>query len=79
MRDSCLPEANPSPSRSITTQYIFVGGLTVPELVLALYEFALVTLAALIVSKFWSEKLNKIVNLTIAPILIIVGIRFLFS
>jgi len=32
---------------------------------------------ALIVQKFWTEKLAKIVNLTIAPILILVGIRFL--
>jgi uncharacterized membrane protein YfcA len=47
------------------------------QLILALYEFVLVTVVALIVQKFWTEKLAKIVNLTIAPILILVGIRFL--
>jgi len=33
----------------------------------SLYEFVFVTLVALITNKFWSEKLNKIVNLTIEP------------
>jgi hypothetical protein len=37
------------------------------DLILALYEFVLVILVAPIVNKLWSEKLNKIVNLTIAP------------
>uniref|UniRef100_A0A7C3IIJ2 Probable membrane transporter protein n=1 Tax=Gracilinema caldarium TaxID=215591 RepID=A0A7C3IIJ2_9SPIR len=48
------------------------------QIILALYEFVLVTLVALIVQKFWTEKLAKIVHFTIAPILILVGIRFLF-
>ncbi|MFZ5366830.1 MAG: sulfite exporter TauE/SafE family protein [Spirochaetota bacterium] len=47
------------------------------QLVLAIYEFVLVTLVALLVQKFWTEKLAKIVNLCIVPILILVGIRFL--
>ncbi len=46
-------------------------------LFLALYEFILVTAVALIVNKFWSQKLNKIVNLIIAPLLILVGLRFI--
>ncbi|MCX7027134.1 MAG: sulfite exporter TauE/SafE family protein [Spirochaetes bacterium] len=62
---------------AIATQAIFVAPPTAANIILALYEFVLVTLVALIVNKFWSEKLNKIVNLAIAPILIIVGIRFL--
>lgn len=48
------------------------------QLVLALYEFAIVTAVALWVQKFWTQKLSRVVNLTIAPILILVGIRFLW-
>ena len=62
---------------AIATQIAFVAAPVPADLVLALYEFILVTLVALIVSKYWSEKLNKIVNLTIAPILILVGMRFM--
>ena len=62
---------------AIATQLAFVATPMAADFILALYEFILVTLVALIVSKFWSEKLNRIVNLTIAPILILVGIRFM--
>ena len=44
-----------------------MAALVAADLVLALYEFVFVTLVALITNKFWSEKLNKIVNLTIEP------------
>jgi len=62
---------------AIATQFAFVAVPGGSDLLLSLYEFVLVTGVALIVSKFWNEKLNKIVNLVIAPILILVGIRFL--
>jgi hypothetical protein len=61
---------------ALATQFAFVAIPATSDLLLALYEFALVTAVALIVSRFWSEKLNKIVNLAIAPILIVVGVRF---
>ena len=62
---------------AIATQAVFVATPVAADLILSVYEFVLVTLVAIIANKFWSERLNKIVNLTIAPILIIVGIRFL--
>jgi len=62
---------------AIATQLAFVAVPAGSVLLLSLYEFVLVTGIALIVSKFWNEKLNKVVNLVIAPILIVVGIRFL--
>lgn len=63
---------------ALFSQLAFVAIPSVSEIMFALYEFVLITTIALIVSKFWTEKLNKIVNLTIAPVLIVVGIRFLF-
>lgn len=62
---------------ALASQLAFVAVPVASDIVLALYEFVLISVVALFVGKFWSEKLNKIVNLTIAPILIIVGIRFL--
>lgn len=63
---------------AIATQIAFVAIPAGSTLVLAPYEFVLVTSVALVVSKFWSEKLNKVVNLVIAPILIVVGVRFIY-
>jgi len=64
---------------SIATQFIAFQSPDSTTVLLALYEFSLVTIVALIVNRFWTEKLAKIVNLTIAPILIAVGIKFLLS
>lgn len=64
---------------SILTQAALPSSFSADQLLLALYEFILVTLIALLVNKFWTEKLAKIVNLTIAPILMLVGIKFLLS
>ncbi len=61
---------------ALATQFGLVSAVSLADLFLGLYEFALVTLVALLVNRLWSEKLNRIVNLTIAPILIIVGVRF---
>jgi uncharacterized membrane protein YfcA len=62
---------------ALAAQFAFVTVPVGSDLLLSLYEFALVTCVALIVNKFWNQKLNKVVNLVIAPILIVVGIRFL--
>ncbi len=63
---------------ALATQFGFVSVVSLADVVLGLYEFVLVTVFALVVNKLWSERLNRVVNLTIAPILIIVGVRFIF-
>ena len=60
---------------ALAMQLAFVS---LPNLLMALYEFVLVTIVALVVNRSWSQKLDKVVNLIIAPILVIVGIRFIF-
>jgi hypothetical protein len=62
---------------ALATQIAFIALPTLTDLLLAIYLFFLVTIVALIVNRFRSQKLNRAVNLTIAPILIVVGIRFL--
>ena len=62
---------------ALVAQAAFIAVPVGSDLLLAFYEFVLITLVALLVQKVWSAKLNKIVNLTIAPILVLVGIRFL--
>jgi len=47
------------------------------DLGLAVYAFILVTLTALGVNRFWSPKLNQIVTWIIAPLLVLIGIRFI--
>lgn len=49
----------------------------VNQILLALYLFVLIVGVALIVKRFWSPKLNQVVNWIISPVLILVGIRFL--
>jgi len=61
---------------ALATQFAFIATPSGSSLILALYEFVLVTFVALIVNRFWSERLNKVVNYIIAPILVIVGVRF---
>ncbi len=61
---------------ALATQFGLVSAVSFGDLLLGLYEFALVTLVAFLVNRLWSEKLNRVVNLTIAPLLIIVGVRF---
>lgn len=51
--------------------------LTPKDLALAVYEFIIITLTALGIGRYWSPKLNRIVSLIVAPILVLVGIRFL--
>ncbi len=47
------------------------------DLGLAAYAFILVTLTALGVQRFWSPRLNQVVTWVIAPLLVLIGIRFL--
>ena len=44
---------------------------------LAAYAFILVTLTALVVHRFWSPRLNQIVTWVIAPLLVLIGVRFI--
>jgi uncharacterized membrane protein YfcA len=50
---------------------------TVSQILLALYLFVLIVGVALIVQRFWTPKLHRVVTWIIAPILVLVGIRFL--
>jgi uncharacterized membrane protein YfcA len=52
--------------------------LTAAQVLLALYLFALIVGVALIVQRFWTPKLNQWVTWVIAPILVLVGARFLW-
>lgn len=47
------------------------------DLGMAVYAFILITLTALGVSRFWSPRLNQIVTWIIAPLLVLIGIRFI--
>ena len=51
--------------------------LTPADLGLAVYAFILVTLTALGVNRFWSPRLNQVVTWIIAPLLVLIGIRFI--
>lgn len=51
--------------------------LAAADLALAAYTFILVTLTALVVSRFWTPRLNQVVTWIIAPLLVLVGIRFM--
>ncbi len=50
--------------------------LAAADLALAAYAFILVTLTALAVNRFWTPRLNQVVTWIIAPLLVLVGIRF---
>jgi len=47
------------------------------DLGLAVYAFILITLTALCIQHIWSPRLNQIVTWIIAPLLVLIGIRFL--
>lgn len=53
-------------------QSISSGGLG-----LAIYEFIIITLVALGIERIWTPRLNQIVTWIIAPLLVLVGIRFI--
>lgn len=62
---------------ALATQIGLGVTLNVTQILLALYLFVLIVGAALIVERFWTPKLNQVVTWIIAPILVLVGIRFL--
>jgi hypothetical protein len=47
------------------------------QVLLALYLFVLIVGVALIVQRYWSMKLTQWVSWIVAPILVLVGVRFL--
>ena len=56
---------------------VAVGTSLAPaDLALAVYAFMIVTLMALAVNRFWTPRLNQVVTWIIAPLLVLVGIRF---
>lgn len=62
---------------ALATQIGLGATLTVSQILLALYLFTLIVGVALIVQRFWTPKLSQVVAWIIAPILVLVGIRFL--
>ena len=62
---------------ALLTQIATGHPLAVKDLLLAVFEFTVITLTALAVERVWSEKLAKVVTIVIAPLLVLVGIRFI--
>jgi len=62
---------------ALATQVALGESISQQSLLLAVYLFIVIVLTALIVNRFWTQKLNRIVTLVIAPLLALVGIRFL--
>ena len=48
------------------------------QILLALYLFAVIVGVALLVQRFWTQTLNRWVTWIVSPILVLVGIRFLW-
>jgi len=63
---------------ALGTQISIGQFLTPAEMAWGSYEFVVITLVALWVATFWTPKLNKIVNWTVAPLLVLAGIRFIW-
>jgi uncharacterized membrane protein YfcA len=61
---------------ALGTQLVSGHSILPADLLVSAGEFVIVTLTALGVNKIWTPKLNTIVNLIVAPILLVVGIRF---
>ena len=62
---------------ALLSQFVVGERLSPNNLILAIYEFIVITVTALGVGRIWSQKLGKAVTLIIAPILALVGVRFL--
>ncbi len=62
---------------ALVTQIGLGVTLNVSQILLGLYLFVLIVGVALIVQRFWTPRLNQVVMWIIAPILVLVGIRFL--
>jgi len=65
-------------SWSALAAQIAIGQPIAPgDLGMAIYEFIIITLVALGIERIWTPRLNQIVAWIIAPILVLVGIRFI--
>ena len=62
---------------ALATQVSMGVPLTGSQILLALYLFAIIAGVALIIERLWTPKLSQIVTWVIAPILVLVGVRFL--
>lgn len=62
---------------AVSTQVATGTPLAPVDLSLAVYAFILITLMALGVQRFWSSRLNKVVTWIIAPLLVLIGVRFI--
>lgn len=63
---------------AVLTQVALGHPLEQGNLLLALYLFVIIVLTALGVERFWTPELNRIVTYVIAPLLVLVGARFLW-
>lgn len=64
---------------AIGAQMATGSAITPRDLGLAVYAFILITLTALGVERIWTPKLNQIVTWIVAPVLVLVGIRFIYT
>lgn len=62
---------------ALTAQVAVGQSIAARDLGLAIYEFIIITLVALGIERIWTPRLNQIVTWVIAPILVLVGIRFI--
>lgn len=62
---------------ALATQIGLGVALTASQVLWALFLFTLIVGVALVVKRFWTPKLNQVVTWIIAPILVLVGVRFL--
>lgn len=62
---------------ALLTQVALGQPLAQGDLLLAIYLFVVIVLTALLVERYWSTRLNRVVTWIMAPILVFVGGRFL--
>ncbi len=62
---------------ALATQVGVGQPITQTDLGLAIYEFVIITLVALVIERIWTPRLNQVVTWIVAPILVLVGVRFL--
>ncbi len=62
---------------ALATQIGLGIAITPSQILLALYLFAIIVGVALLVQRFWTPKLNRVVTWIISPVLVLVGIRLL--
>lgn len=62
---------------ALTAQVAVGQPIAAGDLGLAIYEFTIITLVALGIERIWTPRLNQVVTWVIAPILVLVGIRFI--